>query len=480
MPDNNRNDYRQDSNRRMSVEETQASFVNRPLPQNIDAEKSVLAACLLDADAMDEAAARLKPKSFFRGQHQIIFESMQDLTSRRIPVDQISVAENLRGKDMLEAAGGKGYLLELADNMFAMTNWRNHVEIVNRTAIMRDLVRASVEIGALAYDAEDDMLKVVGEAEAALFKVTEQGVSSDFQKMDGLLSDVFESIEERSRNKDKLIGVPSGFTDVDKLFNGFREGDLVILAARPSVGKTAFALNMAVNAAKAGCKVAFLSLEMSNSQLVMRMLCSEALVSMQKINAGQVGDKDWPALVEASSRLASLDLFIDDTPGLSIQQLRTKATRLMHNVEPNKGVVFVDYLQLMQPNIVRRDGNRAVEVSEISRGLKILAKDLHMPVVALSQLSRDIEKRSKADKTPKLSDLRESGSIEQDADIVMFLDRSLTEEEADSEDRPALNEARLIVAKHRNGPIGTVELTFNGDFTRFGDKVNQDQYGAYL
>ena len=477
MPDNNRGRY---EGRTPTTEETQASLVNRPLPQNIDAEKSVLAACLLDADAMEEVASRLKPENFFRGQHKIIFESMLDLTNRRIPVDQISVAENLRGKDLLERVGGKGYLLELADNTFAVTNWRNHAEIVKRTSIMRDLVHASVKIGAMAYDAEDDMLKVVGEAEQTLFSVTEQGVASDFRKMDDMLSEVYRTIEERSKNKGRLIGVPTGFTDVDKLFNGFREGDLVILAARPSVGKTAFALNMAVNAAKAGCKVAFLSLEMSNSQLVMRMLCSEARVSMQKVNAGTVADSDWSALVEASARLANLNLYIDDTPGLSIQQLRTKATRLMHDAEPNRGIVFVDYLQLMQPNIARRDGNRAVEVSEISRGLKILAKDLKMPVVALSQLSRDIEKRSKSDKAPKLSDLRESGSIEQDADIVMFLDRSLTQEEADSDDRPGLNEARLIVAKHRNGPIGTIDLEFKPEFTRFGDSVNLDRYGADL
>ena len=477
MPDNARGRY---EGRTQTTEETQASLVNRPLPQNIDAEKSVLAACLLDADAMEEVAARLKPENFFRGQHRIIFESMLDLTNRRIPVDQISVAENLRGKDLLERVGGRGYLLELADNTFAVTNWRNHAEIVKRTSIMRDLVHASVKIGAMAYDAEDDMLKVVGEAEQTLFAVTEQGVASDFRKMDDMLSEVYRTIEERSKNKGRLIGVPSGFADVDRLFNGFREGDLVILAARPSVGKTAFALNMAVNAAKAGCKVAFLSLEMSNSQLVMRMLCSEALVSMQKINAGTVADADWTNLVEASAKLANLELYIDDTPGLSIQQLRTKAARLMHDAEPNRGIIFVDYLQLMQPNIARRDGNRAVEVSEISRGLKILAKDLRMPVVALSQLSRDIEKRPKKDQTPKLSDLRESGSIEQDADIVMFLDRSLTEEEADSDDRPGLNEARLVVAKHRNGPIGTIDLEFKPEFTRFGDAVNRDRYGADL
>ena len=459
-----------------STEEVQASFVNRPLPQNLDAEKSVLAACLLDADAMSEAASRLQPEHFFRGAHQLIFAAMRNLESRSIPVDTISVADNLRGEGSLDAAGGRTYLLELADNTFALANWRNHIEIVKRTAVMRDLVRASVTIGAMAYDAEDDLQKVVSEAEAALFTVTEQSVPSDFRPMDSLLTMVFDNIAEREKNKGKILGVPTGFKDVDRLFNGFKDGDLIILAARPGVGKTAFALNMAVNAAKEGKKVAFLSLEMSNSQLVQRILCSEARVDMGRINAGIVTESDWNALATASGELAKLDLYIDDTPGLNIQQLRTKAKRLMHGVKPNEGIVFVDYLQLMTPASKRYEGNRAVEVAEISRGLKILAKDLHLPVVAMSQLNRGIENRPVKDQIPRLADLRESGSIEQDADIVMFLDRSLTQEEADKDGRPALGEARLIVAKHRNGPTRTIDLSFKPEFTRFGDGFNQEAY----
>ena len=457
-----------------STEETQASLVNRPLPQNIEAEKSVLAACILENDPMEEVAARLLPEDFYRTQHQIIFAAMRDMVEHRTPVDQISLADKLRSDGTLEEVGGRSYILELADNTFALTNWRNHMDIVKRTSINRALVRASVEIGALAYDDDEDMLRAVGEAEQILFNVTERGVSSDFRRMGDMVASVVEYIDERSKNRDKILGIPSGFRDVDKLFNGFKDGDLVILAARPSVGKTAFALNMAVNAAKAKKKVAFLSLEMSNTQLVQRILCSEASVDMQKVSSGYVADADWPALVNAADALSQLDLYIDDTPGLTIQQLRTKARRLMHGVAPNEGVVFVDYLQLMQPNIARRDGNRATEVAEISRGLKILAKDLHMPVIALSQLSRDIEKRATKDKAPKLSDLRESGSIEQDADIVMFLDRSLSEEEADRDGRPPMNEANLIVAKHRNGPTRTINLSFNAQYTRFGDGYAQN------
>ena len=462
--------------RALSTEEVQASFVNRPLPQNVDAEKSVLAACLLDGDAVDEAVARLQPEHFFRGAHQLIFGAMKNLKDRNTPVDTISVADNLRGAGSLDAAGGRTYLLELADNTFALANWRNHIEIVKRTAVMRDLVRASVTIGAMAYDAEDDLVKVVSEAETTLFAVTEQSVPTDFRPMSTLLDTVFANIEERSKSQGKILGVPTGFKDVDKLFNGLKDGDLVILAARPGVGKTAFALNMAVNAAKARKKVAFLSLEMSNSQLVQRILCSEARVNMQKINQGTLNDADWNSLITASGELSKLDLYIDDSPGLNIQQLRTKARRLMHGVQPNEGIVFVDYLQLMMPATRRGDGNRAVEVAEISRGLKILAKDLHLPVVAMSQLNRGIENRPIKDQVPRLADLRESGSIEQDADIVMFLDRSMSQEEADKDGRPALDEARLIVAKHRNGPTKTIDLSFKAEYTRFGDGFNQSNY----
>ena len=468
-------DNRQRAGRTPSTEEVQASFVNRPLPQNIDAEKSVLAACLLDEDAMDEAASRLQPEHFFRGAHQLIFAAMQNLRSRNIAVDQISVADNLRGTGSLDAAGGRTYLLELADNTFALANWRNHIAIVKRTAVMRDLVRASVSIGAMAYDAEDDLVKVVSEAEATLFAVTEQSVPTDFRPMGTLLNMVFENIEERSRNKGKILGVPTGFKDADRLFNGLKEGELIILAAYPEACMDW----LDVNAAKAGKKVAFLSLEMSNSQLVQRVLCSEARVDMQKINAGNVSDADWAALITASGQLSEMKpgLFIDDTPGLNIQQLRTKARRLMHDVKPNEGIVFVDYLQLMTPASKRYDGNRAVEVAEISRGLKILAKDLHLPVVALSQLNRGIENRPAKDQIPRLADLRESGSIEQDADIVMFLDRSMTQEEADKDGRPALDEAILIVAKHRNGPMDKISLSYKAEFTRFGDGFNREAYG---
>ena len=279
-----------------------------------------------------------------------------------------------------------------------------------------------------------------------------------------------------AEQKDAMAGIPSGFKDVDDLFHGFRGGDLVILAARPGVGKTSFALNLATNAAKAGATVTFLSLEMSAAQLVQRILCAEARVNLSRLRAGQVQESDWGAIADASNTLSKLDMFIDDTPSLSILELRAKARRELRSAE--KGIIIVDYLQLMSPPQSRKDGNRAVEVGEISRGLKVLAKEMDMPVIALSQLSRAVEMRGK--KRPMLSDLRESGSIEQDADIVMFIDRSMDEIEAESEDRPDLGSAELIVAKHRNGPTRDIPLAFNAEYTRFMDFIDDSRVGGYM
>lgn len=446
------------------------------LPQNIEAEKSVLAACMLNQEAIEETATRLTPENFFRPAHRLVFESMVALYVRNIPVDQISLAENLKGTGQLEAVGGKPYLVELADNTFALTNWRSHVDVVKRTSILRDLIYASTQINALAYDAPDDLDIVIEEAEKALFGVTEKRISSDFEKMDTLLEGAFEEITRLAEQKSSISGVPTGFIDIDNLFHGFRGGDLIILAARPGVGKTAFALNLAVNSAKAGTTVAFLSLEMSSSQLVQRILCAEARVSLERLRGGNIKEDDWERIADACGRLAELNLYIDDTPSLSILELRAKARRELRGQE--QGLIVVDYLQLMQPQTSRKDGNRAVEVGEISRGLKVLAKEMDMPVIALSQLSRQVEMRGK--KRPMLSDLRESGSIEQDADIVMFIDRSMDEEEADRDDRPDAGTAELIVAKHRNGPTRDIPLAYNMEHTRFMDFVDESRAGTYI
>lgn len=447
----------------------------KTIPSNIDAEKSVLAACMLNEDILEEILMKLRPENFYRPAHRIMFEAITDLHNRRIPVDQISLADTLNASGQLDAVGGRSYIVELADNTFALTSWSNHADIVKRTSILRDLIYASTQISALAYNAPDDLNEVVEEAEKTLFNVTEKRVSSTFKKMDVLINDAFEEITKLAEQKSHMAGVATGFRDVDDLFHGLRGGDLVILAARPGVGKTSFALNLAVNAAMRGNAVAFFSLEMSAGQLVQRILCADARISLSKIRGGFIKEGDWGAIADASNRLSKLDLYIDDTPGLSILEARAKARRELRQVEKGKGLIIVDYLQLMMPVTSRRDGNRAVEVGEISRGLKILAKEMDMPVIALSQLSRSIEMR--ATKRPQLSDLRESGSIEQDADIVMFIDRSMDEVEAEKDGRPPLGTAELIVAKHRNGPTRDITLAFVAEYTRFMDYADDSRIG---
>ncbi len=446
------------------------------LPNDIEAEQAVLASCLLNEDACYEISINLKSEQFYRISHQLIFSAILQMVKQGLRADVISLADKLQAQGDLDKAGGRAYLTDLNGNTFALTNWRHHMEIVKRTAIQRDLIRAAAEINALAYNAPDDLNEVVESAEQSLFKVTEKRVSSSFRKIDSLVDEAYSELSRIASQGNKMIGVPTGFKDVDSLFHGFRGGDLIVLAARPGVGKTAFALNLAVNAAKENVSVAFFSLEMSSSQLVQRLISSEAMVDLGKLRSGNVGEGDWGQIADASGRLSALDMFIDDTPGLSIMEARAKARRELRNVvgTDKKGLIIVDYLQLMQAPATRRDSNRTVEVGEISRGLKILAKEMDMPVIALAQLNRGVEMRGK--KRPMLSDLRESGSIEQDADIVMFIDRSMDEVEAEDANRPDLGVATLIVAKHRNGPLKDITMAFNPNLTKFGDFFDASRY----
>ena len=426
---------------------------------------------MLNPDAVDEIATKLVPENFFRPAHQLIYAGILELNTRHIPIDQISLADRLAAEGQLEAVGGRPYLVELANNTLALTNWKNHTEIVKRNSVLRDLVYASTNINALAYDAPDDTNEVIEDAEKMLFEVTQKRVSSSFRNITDLLTQAFDEIDELVNNKNQMAGTPTGFTDVDKLFWGLRGGDLLILAARPGVGKTSFALNVATNAAKAGAAVALFSLEMGANQLVQRILCAEARVNLGQLRAGNLQEGDWNAIMNAAATLSGLELYIDDTPGLSLLEMRAKARRQLR--DKKKGLIIVDYLQLMQPPSNRRDGNRAVEVAEISRGLKVLAKEMDMPLLALSQLSRAVEMRGS--KRPMLSDLRESGSIEQDADIVMFIDRSMDEMEAETDGRPDWGTAELIVAKHRNGATRDITLSFNPEYTKFGNYIDASQ-----
>lgn len=452
------------------IEKERMATDTRELPNDLEAEQAVLAACLLDEDACYEIATSLREEQFYKPSHRMVFSAIQEMANAGMHADVISLADKLQASGRLDDVGGKAFLVDLNGNTYALTNWRHHVQIVRRNAIQRDLIKASAQINALAYDPPEDLNEVVGEAEQTLFSVTEKRVQSGFKSMGSLVEDVLEELNKIADRDGDLAGVPTGFKDVDDLFHGLRGGDLVILAARPGVGKTSFALNLAVQAAKQDTAVIFFSLEMGAKSITERIIGSEARVSVHKMQSGKLAKGEWDAIIGACSRLDGVNVAIDDTPGLSVMEARAKARRQLREVmgTDKKGLIIVDYLQLMEPSIKRRDSNRAVEVGEISRGLKILAKEMDMPVIALSQLNRGIEVRG-GKKRPMLSDLRESGSIEQDADIVMFLDRSMDEAEAEDEKRPDLGMATLIVAKHRNGPTADINLSFNPEHTKFGD-----------
>jgi len=445
-----------------------AESIMKTPPQNIDAEKSILAAMLLNKDVVDEAVARIRAESFYKPAHQKIFSAMTELSERHIPVDHLSLAERLEAKGELREIGDKPYIIELANNDFALYNWEHHIEIVKREALLRDLIKAAQSIEAVGYSDTDDANDAVEQAEKLLFEVTNKRVDATFQTIRDLLVDAVASFQKMAENKSHIIGVPSGFIELDKLLAGFRGGDLLVLAARPGIGKTSLALNIAINAARAGATVAFFSLEMPSSQLTQRVLSSESFVEYQKMRTGQLTQADWKNIIDTCSVLSEYEFYIDDTPGLTLTELRAKARRQLQRVE--QGIIIVDYLQLMQArgNVVQ---DRWVTVGDISRGLKILAKELNMPVLALSQLSRAVEGRT--NKRPMLSDLRESGNIEQDADVVMFIDRSLTEEEANKPNRPDPGMAKLIIGKNRNGPTRDIDLVFEDSYTRFRDVFRQ-------
>jgi replicative DNA helicase len=437
---------------------------DRVPPHNLEAEQATLGAMFLSLDAVEGALTMLQPEDFYRPAHARIFSAMSDLHSRSIPVDHLSVADRLESTGELEVAGGKPYLLDVTGVVPTTANWFRYAEIVKRMSTLRQLIGAGTGIVALGYDAPDDLDEVVGDAERMVFEVTNKRVQSNFKPMKGLLTASFQQLEELAERKEHVTGVHTGFKKLDKLLAGLHPGDLCILAARPAVGKTALALNIAVNAAKHGAAVAVFSLEMSAEQLVQRVLCSEATINLQDVRTGYVKDADWYAIHKAMGKLAQLDIWVDDSPASSILEVRAKARRQLRNKE--KGLIIIDYLQLMQGQS-RRAENRQTEIAEISRGLKILAKELGMPVLALSQLSRAVEQR--AGKRPQLSDLRESGAIEQDADVVMFIDRNTDPRGEDDDGRPQKGMAEIIVAKHRNGPTDNIPLVFNDRYTKFVD-----------
>ncbi len=430
-------------------------------PQSIEAEQSVIGSMLIDKEVIPVVMEVLKPEDFYRPDHKEIYDVIIELFDKAQPIDLITVSERLKLHGKLELVGGLEYLTNIATEVPTTANVKHYAKIVEEKSLLRKLIKASSDIVDLGFNASEEVSFILDKAEQNIFDILQKRSSQGFVPIKDVLVDTFNKLEELYNNKGHITGIPTGFTDLDFKTSGMHNSDLVLIAARPAMGKTAFALNLAQNAAvHSGVPVAIFSLEMSKEQLVNRMLCSEAMVDSNKMKTGQLEDNDWQKVARALGPLSEAPIFIDDTPGISITEIRAKCRRL--KLEHNLGLVVIDYLQLMQGSKSRSE-NRQQEISEISRSLKILAKEINIPVICLSQLSRAAETRT--DHRPILSDLRESGAIEQDADIVMFLYR----DDYYNPETEKKNIAEVILAKHRSGSTGTVELVWLGQYTKFAN-----------
>ena len=435
-------------------------------PQNLEAESSVLGGILLENDAINLVLELLRPEDFYRESHRKIFRAMIELSDRSEPVDIITLSECLKNRGELEAVGGSSYLASINDFVPTAANISYYARIVREKSILRHLINVATDVATRGYEPRGNVEELLDSAEKAIFDITEQRIKGSFVKIGDMMKDSIKMVEKLFERKTMITGVPTGFKDFDTKTAGFQPADLIIVAARPGMGKTAFSLNIASHAAFAGYGVAIFSLEMAKEQLAMRLLCSEARVDNSKVRTGYLSDRDFPKLATAAGKLHDALIFIDDTPAISVLELRAKARRLARDREKKLSLIIVDYLQLMRGSGTAQ--NREQEISEISRSLKALAKELNVPVLAISQLNRRVEDRN--DKTPQLSDLRESGAIEQDADVIAFIYR-----EAAYNPKSDDNTATITIAKQRNGPIGDLNLTFLREFTRFEDYTGRDE-----
>lgn len=437
-------------------------------PQAIDLEEAVLGALMLEKDALTAVIDILKPASFYLEKHQEIYNAIVILFNNSEPIDMRTVVNQLRKNGKLEFIGGAYYIAELTSRVSSAANIEFHARIVTEMAIKRALITVASEIHHDAYEDTTDVFHLLDKTESALFEISEANIRKNYENMRSLMAQAIHELEERKNHKDGLTGVPSGFTALDRITSGWQKSDLVIIAARPGMGKTAFVISALRNAAvEFDQPAAIFSLEMSSVQLVNRLISAEAELESDKIKKGNLADYEWQQLIHKTNKLSGAPIFIDDTPALSILELRAKCRRLkaQHDVQ----LIVVDYLQLMSGDSSKGGGNREQEIASISRALKGIAKELAVPVIALSQLSRAVETRG-GDKRPQLSDLRESGSIEQDADMVMFLYRPEYYGITESEDgQPVQGVGEVIIAKHRNGSLDTVKLKFIGKYTKFCD-----------
>jgi len=436
-------------------------LADRLPPQNIEAEQSVLGSLLIDPDAIMKVSSFLRPGDFYREAHQRIYGAVLALHERRMPADIVTVVDEMARQEQLDFIGGPAYLTSLLNMVPTSVNVEYYGHIVERTSVMRRLIAAAGEIAALAYEEREEVDEVIDQAERILFEVSQRRISKSLVPIREVIKDYYDRIEFLVEHPDETLGVPTGFADLDRLLGGLQPSDLIIIAARPGVGKSSLATTIAGNAAlKSNSVVAIFTLEMSAEQLVQRMISSHTGIDSQRLRLGRLEDSEWVQFTRVSGTLSEAAIFIDDSPSPSPMEIRTKARRLA--AEYDLDLIIVDYLQLMQAG-ERRSENRVQEISYISRALKALARELNVPVLALSQLSRAVEARQ--DKKPQLSDLRESGSIEQDADIVMFIYR----DEMYDENSERANIADIIVAKHRNGPTDTISLRFEPSLTKFAD-----------
>ena len=438
-------------------------------PQNIEAEQSVLGGILLDNNAVNSVLEILETADFYSEAHRKIFSAIIELSEKSEPSDLITLSNLLRNNKQIDDVGGVAYLASLVDNVPSAANIAYYSKIIKEKSILRRLIGVSTEILNKSYNSTTDVDHVLDDAEHAIFEISENKIKPSFFPLKDIIKDSFKTIEKLYEKKQLITGVPTGYEELDKLTSGFQQSDLVIIAGRPSMGKTALAINIAQNAAiEMEVPVALFSLEMSKEQLAIRMLSSEARVDSQRLRKGFLGETDWPKLTTAAGRLSDASIYIDDTPAISVLEMKAKSRRL--KAENGLGLIVLDYLQLMRG----RDSSmpREQEISEISRSLKALAKELNVPVVALSQLNRQVEART--DKRPYLADLRESGAIEQDADVILFIYRD--EVYNRSEDNPEKGLAEIIVGKQRNGPTGKVKLTFLKEYTRFENLTTVREY----
>ena len=434
-------------------------------PHSLEAEAAVLGGILLDNTALDRVAEVLTAEDFYREAHRKIFRAATDLSQRSEPIDLLTLTEALKTRGELPEIGGAGYVSELTDRALSAANIQYHARIVREKAILRGLISTAAEIVARGYEAREDVTRFVDEAEQAIYQIAEKKTRASFTRVGDMITETFRQIEQLYERKEMVTGVPTGFTDLDRMTAGLQPSDLIIVAGRPSMGKTSFCLNIAEHVAiEKGIGVAVFSLEMSKEQLVLRMLCSQARVDLSKVRTGFLAQKDFPRLAEAAGRIHDAPIYVDDTPALSALEVRAKSRRLKRTKEANLGLIIVDYLQLMRGSS-GRDDSREQEISQISGSLKALAKELRVPVIALSQLNRQVESRQPP--KPRMADLRESGAIEQDADVIAFIYR---DEVYNPQSTESKGKAEIIIAKQRNGPIGDIELTFLHEYTRFENR----------